>query len=651
MNHSTKGKRDLPCMVAIGLLGFHVVRCLFLFDPASGVVGRDPMVLGDYSLHFACGVIGAQHWSNTGRFWGYDPSFMAGWLDPPAVASNFPIKVLFSAIRNPDLWAPALRIFVYVSCALGPVLFALACRAFGLRRWSFLLAVALGIAYWWIGPPYRMVKWGMFLYTFCAYGAVYVHGLYVSLLRCPSLGRCLAAAFGVLACFFIHGAAAFLLCTPMLVLTLMYGRTRWKWIALLGATSGLGLLYIGYNIYFMTWLFVKRFYILSTDFALGVGGDFHLLGPLLDLVRYRAVINAPEEAGRAFIELFLYLLFLHWLWRKRGKGYTGLEISLVLAAGVCFVLSFYSSWIPLLKGLQLFRMKTSLFLYLIPLGSMSISHLFRERDPCASWRGRVLTALLFAPLCVSLWYVPGVWIHWRPIDGRIPEQGRELLDWVRQHVEEDGRLLIEESGYLDDEGTGTLKYFGGYFPALIPFMTGKEIMGGPHPYMGGLLPGPVHIIPSGHASFVDGYLFRKDVTEISRDYLENMLDLYNVRWIISWSRRAYRFFETNPDLVKPLGRLGNFDLYEVRREGNYFLKGNGICRAEADRIHLSQIRSDEGEIILSYHWFDVLETDPPCHMDGIFQSVHGMDDPLPFVRVQNPPAELVIQVKGYRKKR
>jgi hypothetical protein len=81
----------------------------------------------------------------------------------------------------------------------------------------------------------------------------------------------------------------------------------------------------------------------------------------------------------------------------------------------------------------------------------------------------------------------------------------------------------------------------------------------------------------------------------------------------------------------------------VNRAPSFFLKGKGEKKAELNKIELKNVRPEDGEIILSYHWMKYLKTDPPRKLERTF----FLDDPVGFIKIINPPSSLVIYNRYY----
>ena len=88
----------------------------------------------------------------------------------------------------------------------------------------------------------------------------------------------------------------------------------------------------------------------------------------------------------------------------------------------------------------------------------------------------------------------------------------------------------------------------------------------------------------------------------------------------------------------PVASFDKFHVCRVERAPTYFLKGSGASRSEANKIFLTDLQPDAGEIIVSYHWMKFLKTDPPVTMERTFL----LDDPVGFIKLKNPPRSVLI---------
>jgi len=76
----------------------------------------------------------------------------------------------------------------------------------------------------------------------------------------------------------------------------------------------------------------------------------------------------------------------------------------------------------------------------------------------------------------------------------------------------------------------------------------------------------------------------------------------------------------------------------VKSTPSFFIKGRGAVKSDYNRLELSAVVPEDGEIIISYHWMQYLKTDPELTME---QAMVG-DDPVGFIRIINPPPSLVV---------
>jgi len=139
-------------------------------------------------------------------------------------------------------------------------------------------------------------------------------------------------------------------------------------------------------------------------------------------------------------------------------------------------------------------------------------------------------------------------------------------------------------------------------------------------------------------SFYDGYLFHKKLDWFNRETIEEYCDLYNIKWVICWSDDAIKMMESFPDYIERKDNFGRFMLYEVKRQGNFFLKGSGTVNTSVNNIELSNLTPEDGRIIISYHWLKTLKSNKSAEVKRAFLS----DDKIGFIKVDNPPENLLI---------
>ena len=81
-------------------------------------------------------------------------------------------------------------------------------------------------------------------------------------------------------------------------------------------------------------------------------------------------------------------------------------------------------------------------------------------------------------------------------------------------------------------------------------------------------------------------------------------------------------------------------LMRVHQPLTWFVQGEGKLKAELNRLELSELKGSE--IILKSHWVDGLTTHPLTKLER----VNLADDPIPFIKLVNPPASLTLSVES-----
>jgi hypothetical protein len=211
---------------------------------------------------------------------------------------------------------------------------------------------------------------------------------------------------------------------------------------------------------------------------------------------------------------------------------------------------------------------------------------------------------------------------------KFPTPLKELLNWLEEHTNREGRILIEDSEF------DTLhQYYGAHLPALFPEYVKREYLCGPR---------PMYPIKHSYVSFTAGVLFEKKIEDYSLDELKKSFDLYNVKWIVCWLENSKNFFNQYPEYILKKAEIDKFTIYQVNRKPSFFLKGAGVIRSDYNRLELEQVVAQDSEIIINYHFMKDLKTNPERKLERVLLG----DDPIGFIRILNPSRSLVIY-NGY----
>jgi hypothetical protein len=189
----------------------------------------------------------------------------------------------------------------------------------------------------------------------------------------------------------------------------------------------------------------------------------------------------------------------------------------------------------------------------------------------------------------------------------------EFVEFLRRRTDRSGRILFENHFYFQ-------------FPCHLPLFLDRELIGGPYPRA---------FVKHNHANFIcaEKILFGRALSGWDEGGLARALDLYNVRWLVTLGppcpEPALPWARARPALFREIGDFGSMVVFEVPREGNWFLEGGGEVDARPGRIRLRGLTAPVTAI--KYHWFDGLRAAP----DVPLERLDHPDDPVGFLRVRN----------------
>jgi len=199
-----------------------------------------------------------------------------------------------------------------------------------------------------------------------------------------------------------------------------------------------------------------------------------------------------------------------------------------------------------------------------------------------------------------------------------------IVEWVKQETPAEARVLFEESG--DETG---FVYDGMYLSSFIPHWTGRELIGG-----------PINLYNDRHhfAEFHSGQLFKKDIQTLSDDEIRNYFRLYNIGAVVAFHPASIQRLQSVPGLVTLERRIGPVYLMRVNQPLSWFLQGEGKVKASLNRLKVSEVKGNE--VILKYHWAEGLIGTPVVKI----VPVKIGDDPIPFIKVIDPPAAFELRI-------
>ena len=202
-----------------------------------------------------------------------------------------------------------------------------------------------------------------------------------------------------------------------------------------------------------------------------------------------------------------------------------------------------------------------------------------------------------------------------------------MIAFLREHTDSSGRILFEDYGEVN---LGLYDPFGGTNPsALLPLLAPGQYIGGP--YM------KTHL-KTNFTQFGDGKLFERPVQTIDRATFERYARLYNIRWIVLWSRPMFQLAVSHPDLFTPAAQFGFLHVYELTRAPNWAIVGTADVLARPDQLEVTLAAPEnDGTLVLSFHWVSTLRS------SVTLQPVLLDSDPVPFIGVRDAPQQFVIE--------
>ncbi|MCU0288198.1 MAG: hypothetical protein MUF15_17605, partial [Acidobacteria bacterium] len=208
---------------------------------------------------------------------------------------------------------------------------------------------------------------------------------------------------------------------------------------------------------------------------------------------------------------------------------------------------------------------------------------------------------------------------------------RELIHWLNTHTSPGkGRIMIEHP-----QGEGTESPFAVFYSGLITgianFVDG-QFLGAPR-----FEPPLLHnqLTRMSHCS-----MFDIPLKELTQEKLLKRLELYNVKWIVAVQGTMTAYLDQFPELLRPVKTIANVAIYEVQRQGSYFLKGSGQIRVSLNQIHLAHLEGDD--VIIKYHWAKGFQANPPA----VLEPFYPPEDGVGFIRLRYPPRKVTLYFRG-----
>jgi hypothetical protein len=190
-----------------------------------------------------------------------------------------------------------------------------------------------------------------------------------------------------------------------------------------------------------------------------------------------------------------------------------------------------------------------------------------------------------------------------------------VLEALAKNTDKSARILFETSlGRIHDQG-----HLAGYYA----YTGNREFIGGPYPY--------THF-----SGFWDGFVFGSPINDIPTARFLDYLKLYNIGWIIAHTDVSKDYLRKFPNIIQGPS-FKELQFYTVDAEHNYFINGSGTVENRGHNL-LQLERLSNDTIILKYHYYTGLKTNTATNIEPIYL----LNDPIPFIKINNPPKQLTI---------
>lgn len=566
-----------------------------------------PMLL--YSLHTG------RVWSNDySSSWGYSPYFFAGWIDALSPESIKDSLQFFNKLFPVSKSVLYLKLYFLLTLISIPIIFFWASKNFGMGIFCSFLGSCLIIIYSYIDfITFLFIKSGAFIFVLASLFSLYTAATFYKYIRDLCLRNFIIFLIAIHLAVSVHKGSFILLAIPLTVLYL-FSLFRIKSIFFHSS-----IIFTLISIFIVNYNFFIPFQTFSNSLILWQKSSF--LNNIFILLP-NSILSIPHIISFIIVVLFIFSfgcsgIILLW----KDKKY--------LLASLFFFTCLFFSYLVFFGQFATFTSIWQPVRFIIPLGIFLTI-------PASYYMNWVLEGInknkiaLFFPLVItaSVWLCV-IFFKILPGDCKLsfglPNQMNELIAKIKVGTDKNSRILLQDSNSQSDH-----QYYGGHLPALLPFFTDREYIGGPT--------AELYFLKNQFAQFVNAVLFNKNIEEISFPELKQYLDLYNIGWIICWSDISKKIFNKYAPYITKIEEIDKFFIYKVDRVPSFFYKGSGKVKATYNEISIEDIVPQDGEIILKYHWIKTFCSKPRVKIEPVYI----LDDPIGFIKVIDPPKRLLI---------
>lgn len=265
--------------------------------------------------------------------------------------------------------------------------------------------------------------------------------------------------------------------------------------------------------------------------------------------------------------------------------------------------------------LELNRIAIPLFFVSIVPASIWISNILKINNIRYYFMQSILISLLILGgwNCVRIYKNDGL-VRYKAI----PDEIKELVNWLKQNTPVDGRILM--SGL-------TIHGYGHAHVAFLPYLVKREMLASDYFHYSPSIMEP-HFPPQ---EFIN-----------NKDDTLGYMELYNVTHIITQEENWEKLFQAMPEKYKREMTISGKTIFSVNRDSNMFLKGCGEIERDFNLIKIHTENGQE-EIVIKYNWQEGLEAKKPAE---IFPFDTGTKITLTGIR-PNGEKDIIIRYKNW----
>lgn len=586
-----------------------VAHCLLVLRHLPVRLLRDGVSLASNDFHYlsstAYEASQLLSWHTT---WGYSPHFMAGY--PFGLWNSFGRRVYeLAAACLPGLDSGAVTHGTLLVMALmPPLLVAATARLLGASLGLATVCLGLAAVVWQLDSMVAYFwTFGVTAFAFTSTLAVTFAGL---LFRALATGRwawTLAAGLCLGAIGWLHPLLLFPVLAVAITMTSASGgsgRRLGSRLVSLGCVAAIAIALL------LPWLVSLAS---LTELRASTPTPFlradwrHLL---MDLCSDRGY-ERPHDRR---VMLHVVLVFAGWgtvlAFRARDRA----TLACAGTAGACLLFAYGFSSIPHLDHTEPYRYQVTASMFALLPAAAGI----RRLAAAIAEAGREARSALLA---AGLLLLPNLVAQVVGLAYRTPASGLDgermaVVRWLREHPGRGGRVLCQ------DEVLGD----------MLPELTGRAVIGGAVAAQG--------CLPHRFASIDDDSAFGRPLHELEPAQIDAYLDLYNVEVAITSAAVLERHLATHTGWLR--GRDGQLQAFVRTTPPPGYVIGDG---AEATAVvptrdGLRIERAPAGRFVLRYHHLATMRIDAGASL----QPVNMLDDPVPFVAVDNPAAATTLHI-------